>query len=82
MHHAGEGRGWQAALFVSALWGLWHLPIATGIPFPVLILVLLTVHCFIGIPLSFAWRRSRNLASASFAHAAIDAVRNAMLLGL
>lgn len=82
VHHEGEGRGWQSALFVSALWGLWHLPIATGMPFPLLIMVLLAVHCLIGIPLSFAWRRSRNLAGVAFAHSAIDAVRNAMLLGL
>ena len=82
VHHEGEGRGWQSALFVSALWGLWHLPIAVGMPFPLLIMVLLAVHCFIGIPLSFAWRRSRNLAGVAFAHSAIDAIRNAMLLGL
>lgn len=82
VHHDGEGRGWQSALFVSALWGLWHLPISTGMPFPVLVVVLLAVHCFIGVPLSFAWRRSRNLAGVAFAHSAIDAVRNALLLGL
>jgi hypothetical protein len=82
VHHEGDGRGWQSALFVSALWGLWHLPISTGMPFPVLIAVLLSVHCLIGVPLSLAWRRSRNLAGVAFAHSAIDAVRNAMLLGL
>jgi hypothetical protein len=82
VHHEGDGRGWQSALFVSALWGLWHLPISTGMPFPVLIVVLLSVHCLIGGPLSLAWRRSRNLAGVGFAHSAIDAVRNAMLLGL
>ena len=34
VHHEGEGRGWQSALFVSALWGLWHLPISGGCPSP------------------------------------------------
>jgi membrane protease YdiL (CAAX protease family) len=82
VHHDGEGRAWQSAVFVSALWGLWHLPISTGMTFPVLIVVLLAVHIFIGVPLSFAWRRSRNLAGPAFAHSAIDAVRNALLLGL
>jgi hypothetical protein len=82
VHHAGEGRGWQSALLVSAVWGLWHLPISTGTSLPVAIVSVLAVHCLIGIPLSLAWRRSRNLAGVAFAHAAIDAVRNAFMLGL
>jgi membrane protease YdiL (CAAX protease family) len=82
VHHAGEGRGWHSAMFVSALWGLWHLPISGGLPLPALVLELLAVHCLIGVPLSFAWRRTRNLAGPAFAHSAIDAVRNALMLGL
>jgi hypothetical protein len=82
VHHAGEGRAWRSALFVSALWGLWHLPISGGLPLPLLVLELLVVHCLIGVPLSFAWRRTRNLAGPAFAHSAIDAVRNALMLGL
>ena len=82
VHHEGETRGWQSALFVSALWGLWHLPFATGLPLPILVLWLVVVHALIGVPLSFAWRRTRNLAGTGLAHAVIDAVRNALLLGL
>jgi membrane protease YdiL (CAAX protease family) len=82
VHHDGEGRSWLSAVFVSAVWGLWHLPFTTGMALPVLVAELLAVHIFIGVPLSFAWRRSRNLAGPAFAHAAIDAVRNALLLGL
>jgi hypothetical protein len=82
VHHAGEGRPWRSALFVSALWGLWHLPISGGLPLPLLVLELLAVHCLIGVPLSFAWRRTRNLAGPAFAHSAIDAVRNALMVGL
>ena len=82
VHHAGEQRGWRSALLVAALWGLWHLPISNGLPFPLLVLEVLAVHCLIGVPLSFAWRRTRNLAGPAFAHAAIDAVRNALILGL
>ncbi len=78
----GEGRHWLSAVYVSALWGLWHLPVSTGLPLPLLVTELLAVHVLIGVPLSFAWRRSRNLAGPAFAHAAIDAVRNALLLGL
>jgi membrane protease YdiL (CAAX protease family) len=82
VHHDGEGRGWLSAVFVSALWGLWHLPISTGMALPLLVAELLTVHILIGVPLSFAWRRTRNLSGPAFAHAAIDAVRNALMLGL
>jgi len=71
---------WRSALFVSALWGAWHLPIVhvagprvAALPF------LLVVHMTIGVPLSFAWRRSGNLAVPALAHAAIDAVRNAFM---
>lgn len=82
VHHEGEGRGWSSAVFVSALWGLWHLPVASGLPLPVLVAELVVVHVVIGVPLSFAWRRTRNLAAPAFAHAVIDAVRNAAMLGL
>lgn len=78
VHHPGEGRGWGSALFVSTLWGLWHLPVADGMPFPLLVLSLVTWHCVVGVPLSFAWRRSGNLSGPAFAHSAIDAVRNAL----
>ena len=77
VHHPGEGRGWRSALFVSALWGFWHLPVADGMPF--LVLTLVAWHCLVGVPLSFAWRRSGNLSGPAFAHSAIDAVRNGLI---
>lgn len=40
------------------------------------------VHILLGVLPSFAWRRSRNLAGPSLAHAVHDAVRNAFRLGL
>jgi membrane protease YdiL (CAAX protease family) len=79
VHHPGAGRGWGSALFVSALWGLWHLPVADGMPVPLLVLSLVTWHCVVGVPLSFAWRRSGNLSGPAFAHSAIDAVRNGLI---
>jgi hypothetical protein len=82
VHHPGEIRGWSTALLVSALWGLWHLPVSSGLPFPVLVLSLVVWHCLVGVPLSFAWRRSGNLAGPALAHAGLDAVRNALMLGL
>ncbi len=82
VHHDGDARGWQSAIFVSALWGLWHLPVASGLPFPLQLLELVVVHVLLGVPLSIAWRRTRNLAGPALAHAVNDAVRNAMMLGL
>ncbi|HET7800382.1 MAG TPA: CPBP family intramembrane glutamic endopeptidase [Humibacillus xanthopallidus] len=84
VHHEGEQRGWWSAVLVSALWGLWHLPVSSDVPlpFPLLVAELVVVHIVLGVPLSFAWRRSRNLAAPALAHAINDAVRNAVMLGL
>ncbi len=81
--HVDHGqRGWRSAVFVSALWGLWHLPVSYALPMPVQAVELVVVHVLLGVPLSFAWRRTRNLAGPALAHAANDAVRNAFMLGL
>ena len=69
-------------MFVSALWGLWHLPVSHALPLPLQAIELVVVHVLLGVPLSFAWRRSRNLAGPAFAHAINDSVRNAFMLGL
>jgi membrane protease YdiL (CAAX protease family) len=82
VYRSGSRRGWGSAVFVSALWGLWHLPVAHGLPWPWQLVQLVVVHVVIGVPLSFAWRRSRNLAGPALAHSVIDAVRNAAMLGL
>jgi membrane protease YdiL (CAAX protease family) len=82
VHHDDESRGWASAVFVSALWGLWHLPVSSGFPLPLLVAELVLVHVVMGVWLSFAWRRTRNLAAPALAHAVNDAVRNATMLGL
>ena len=82
VHQDHRERGWRTAIFVSVLWGLWHLPVSHGLPAPLLVLELVVVHVLLGVPLSFAWRRTRNLAGPALAHAVIDAVRNAFMLGL
>ena len=81
LHHPGEAKGLATAFYVSALWGLWHLPVVLGLA-PLLMAVpsLLIVHCVIGVPLSIYWRRSGNLLVTGSAHALIDAVRNALLV--
>lgn len=78
---AGGGRR-GSALFVSALWGLWHLPVSGGLPMPLLVLELLAWHVLVGLPLSLAWRRGGNLAGPALAHSVIDAVRNGVVVGL
>jgi Type II CAAX prenyl endopeptidase Rce1-like len=81
VHHAGESREYLTAFAVSALWGLWHIPVALGQkPLPVLIAGLVGVHCAIGVPLSLAWRRSGNLFVTGSTHALVDAVRNALFV--
>lgn len=82
VHHAGETRGWQSAVFVSTLWGLWHLPVSHTLPLPLQVTELVVVHVVLGVPLSTAWRRSHNLTAPAFAHAVNDAARNAVMLGL
>lgn len=83
VHHAGEERGLGSALFVSALWGLWHLPITTSsAPWPARAVSLIAVHSVIGIPLSLGWRRSGNLMVPAVAHAVIDAIRDALVIGI
>lgn len=85
LHRTDSGTGWLSATFVSALWGLWHLPIyfvAGGSASVVgTVLGLLVVQIVIGIPLSLGWRRSGTLLVPGAAHALSDAIRN-VLLGL
>ena len=80
VHDVGESRGVASALFVSALWGLWHLPVAPlRASLPVTVAGLLFTHIVIGVPLSLYWRRSGNLAVSGTVHALINGVRNTLL---
>ena len=81
----GETRHpWISAFYLSALWGWWHLPTVTLQPehkvaeLAVLVLALPLFHCGVGALLSIFWRRSGLLLAPVFAHAFIDAVRNAL----
>lgn len=83
VYHPGETGRWPTALFVSTLWGLWHLP---TIPLStvreaggVIVFSLVFVHCLVGVPLSFFWRSSGNLLVPAVSHALVDAIRNALL---
>ena len=79
VHPDPAARGLMSAVFVSALWGLWHLPVAAGGPTPVVAVSLLLVHVTIGVPLSIFFRRSGNLAVPGVVHALVDGVRDALL---
>jgi membrane protease YdiL (CAAX protease family) len=80
VHHPGEKYGVASALLVSALWGLWHLPVVPRSA-PVLAsgAILVVVHSATGVFLSTYWRRSGNLVVPAATHALIDAARNAIL---
>jgi membrane protease YdiL (CAAX protease family) len=77
LHRPGEGRGWGSALFVSALWGLWHLPIAGDMSLESIV-VLLLVHCPFGVVLSLFWRRTGTLVIPGLSRAFSDALRDAL----
>jgi hypothetical protein len=79
VYHPGQKKGIWSAVFISALWGLWHIPVAPvhGIwNLLITTAVLITVHTIIGVPLSIFWRKSGNLVVTCFTHSLIDAVRN------
>ena len=73
LHETDTDEGTFSAYYVSTLWALWHLPLTlavvgfAGVPGQV-------IHLFIGVPLSMAMRRGRNLARAW-----PDALRNQRL---
>ncbi len=74
-----SGSRWLSALFVSALWGIWHLPtvpVSGAAAFAAVILALIIVHTLVGVPLSFCWRASGTLVLPAAAHALVDAYRN------
>jgi membrane protease YdiL (CAAX protease family) len=85
LHQAGDGRPGTSAIFLSALWGFWHVPLISITPglasLPLLeaAAILVVFHVATGVPLTIGWRRSGNLAVPGIAHTLIDAVRNAIL---
>ncbi|HEU5229153.1 MAG TPA: CPBP family intramembrane glutamic endopeptidase [Ktedonobacteraceae bacterium] len=81
LHRGEEGVGWLSALFVSALWGLWHLA-RQPMPMGQLLSMgagLIISQVLVGVPLSLWWRTSGNLVVNNTAHALLDAVRNGLI---
>lgn len=78
LHGSTPGGDRESALYGSALWGLWHLPVAFLALGVLTIPYLVIVHTTIGYFMVTAWRRTGNLAAPGVAHAVIDALRNAI----
>jgi membrane protease YdiL (CAAX protease family) len=72
------GRDRASALYGSALWGLWHLPVMSVDLGLATIPYLVVIHTALGYVLVSAWRRTGNLAAPGIAHAVADALRNAV----
>ncbi len=74
--------GWLTAIYVSCLWGLWHLPIFGAMnvmEFVVIAVTMPMIHCVPGIPFSLFWRWGGSLFVTATVHALIDAFRNAVM---
>jgi membrane protease YdiL (CAAX protease family) len=78
LHGSTPGRDHTSALYGSALWGLWHLPVAFLALGVLTIPYIVVVHTTIGYFMVTAWRRTGNLAAPGVSHAVIDALRNAV----
>jgi len=80
LHGSTPGPDRASALFGSALWGVWHLPVAFIALGVLTIPYLVIVHTTMGYFLVTAWRRTGNLAAPGVSHAVIDALRNAVAI--
>jgi membrane protease YdiL (CAAX protease family) len=78
LHGTAPGPDRAAALYGSALWGIWHLPVMSVALGALTIPYLVAVHGALGYVLVTSWRRTGNLASPGIAHAVSDALRNAV----
>ena len=78
LHGSTPGPDRASALYGSALWGIWHLPVAFIALGILTIPYLVVVHTIFGYFFVTSWRQTGNLAAPGTAHAVIDALRNAV----
>jgi membrane protease YdiL (CAAX protease family) len=81
VHHEGERHWLLSAIFVSLLWGAWHLPvileISPGAAVGVVLANMFVLQGLVGPFLSYWWRRSGNLLVPAVTHDFLDSLRNA-----
>jgi membrane protease YdiL (CAAX protease family) len=79
IHSSKKVIGVWSALFISVLWGLWHLPLSADGSKPIWFVALgsMTISLW-GIILSIFWRRTGNIAVPGFSHAFADAIRDGL----
>jgi membrane protease YdiL (CAAX protease family) len=79
IHPSKKTNGIWSALFISWMWGLWHLPLSmnSGTSVWPVILSSLIISLW-GLVLSIFWRRTGNLAVPGFPHAFADAIRDSL----
>jgi hypothetical protein len=79
----GKADARRGVILVSALWGVWHLPIVHAPPGLLALFTtagsLIGVHVLVGVGLFAGYRRSGTLLVPAVAHALIDAIRNGWL---
>jgi hypothetical protein len=80
LHRGEKGIGWLSAVYVSLLWGMWHLPGQSITPqnLGTTLIGILVPQLLVGVPLSLFWRASGNLVVSNTAHALLESVRNAL----
>lgn len=78
LHGTDGGRGRASALYGSALWGIWHLPVMSIDLGLLTIPYIVAIHTVMGFVLVTAWRRTGNLAAPGIAHAVANGARNAV----
>jgi membrane protease YdiL (CAAX protease family) len=78
INQSKETNSFLSALFISCIWGLWHLPLSPNFENPILVVLLSMTISLWGIVLSIFWRRTGNLAVSGFPHAFADAIRDSV----
>jgi membrane protease YdiL (CAAX protease family) len=78
LHGSTPGPDRASALYGSALWGIWHLPVMSIALGALAIPYLVAVHTALGYVLVTSWRRTGNLGAPGIAHTVSDALRNAV----
>lgn len=83
IHRNEKNIGVWSAIFISALWGFWHMSNAQmDSHFVSNLINLLIPQIIIGVPLSLFMRKSRNLLVPNTAHGLLDALRTLLANGV